>query len=339
MTFRICLIAFTLSVAVPVTSVAHDEQALKNRYDEFVEMLDTKQTAKDYPKALERLDSEDPKEQLAGMKTLAATGDIEAIPWIVPFLDSDDQYVQVYAGLHIQQIVSGHELKRRDMSQPENVVINPRGPEDADLTPLAWVVLKMLQKPDDGSTHSYAATMIGYLGLKAFESDLRQLLKSRHPAVTTSAKYAMGMLGYETNGGFSNAQMKAARETAESFARLFFADDEDSLVLLLLPKKLVPEVLSKEILAENDPDKLYARMVEGNLKRFAEYHSIVADTSRLTIIGFEAGRPVESEFYRPNVRVMENSYATLAYANRVIVKLKIEEMVFVGDQCFIVEID
>ena len=223
---RVALLSLLWSVFVPFAS-AHDEQALKCRYDDFVETLDIKQIAKDYPKAVERLDSEDPKEQLAGLKTLAATGDIETIPWIVPFLDSDDQHVRIYAGLHIQQIVSAHELKRRDMSRPETVVIKPRRPNDTNLTPLTWVVLKMLRKPDDGNTHAYAATMIGYLNLREFEGDLRQLLKSRHPAVTTSAQNALGMLGHETKAGFSNAQMKAAQVTAEAFAKVFAADDED----------------------------------------------------------------------------------------------------------------
>ena len=40
-----------------------------------------------------------------------------------------------------------------------------------------------------------------------------------------------------------------------------------------------------------------------------------------------------------NFEQVGTKWLVLAYANRVIVKLKIEEMVFVGERCFIVEID
>jgi hypothetical protein len=52
----------------------------------------------------------------------------------------------------------------------------------------------MLQQPDDGNTHAYAANMIGYLGLEEYEAELRGLLKSRHPVVTTAARRALGMI-------------------------------------------------------------------------------------------------------------------------------------------------
>ncbi len=62
----------------------HDEDALKGRYDAFVEALDDKRVAEDYPKAVRKLDSTDPQTLIAGIKTLAATGEVEVIPWLVP---------------------------------------------------------------------------------------------------------------------------------------------------------------------------------------------------------------------------------------------------------------
>jgi len=38
-------------------------------------------------------------------------------------------------------------------------------------------------------------------------------------------------------------------------------------------------------------------------------------------------------------RPMKNSYVVFAYANRVEIKVKIEEMVFVAGKCYIMEID
>ena len=172
-----------------------DREALKGQYDAFVESLNHRQMAEDYPGAVRNLDSPDPKNQIVGIKTLAATDDVRAIPWIAPFLDSKDRQVRIYAGQALSAVVASHELKRRDKTRPERVVIKPPGPGDVNLRPMAWVILKMLKMPDDGNTHAYAANMIGYLGLSEYEGDLRQLLASRHPAVSQAASRALEMLG------------------------------------------------------------------------------------------------------------------------------------------------
>jgi HEAT repeat protein len=171
------------------------EPALKQRYDAFVKSLDHRRLAKDYPGAVRNLDSPDPNKQIVGIKTLAATDEVKAVPWIVPFLDSEDQGVRVQAGLSLNAIVASYQLRRRDKSQPEKIVILPPGPGDTDLNPLSWVILKMLRLPDDGNTHAYAANMIGYLGLEEYEPELRRLLDSRHPAVTQAARQALEMIG------------------------------------------------------------------------------------------------------------------------------------------------
>jgi len=66
---------------------------------------------------------------------------------------------------------------------------------------MSWVILKMLQKPDDGNTHAFAANMIGYGGFDEYQPELRELLKSRHPAVTTAARRALEMLGASQQKG------------------------------------------------------------------------------------------------------------------------------------------
>ena len=114
------------------------EQALKQRYDAFVESLDHRKLAEDYPGAVRNLDSPDPKKQIVGIKTLAATEEVAAIPLIVPFLDSEDRGVRIHAGQALNALVATHQLKRRDKSHPENVVILPPGPNDIDLKPISW---------------------------------------------------------------------------------------------------------------------------------------------------------------------------------------------------------
>jgi len=204
-------VVFLMLAVVAAAAPPPDEQTLKQKYDAFIQSLDHKRVAGDYPKAVQKLDSTDPKEQIAAIKTLAATGEVEVIPWIVQFVDSEDRHVRIYAGLSLLNVVSSHELKRRDMSQPGRVVIKPPGPDDLDLKPMAWVIFKMLREPDDGNTHSYAANMIGYLGLKEFEDEVRVLLKSRHPAVTRAARNALEMLGVEQPDAFSEAEIEKKR--------------------------------------------------------------------------------------------------------------------------------
>ncbi len=193
---------------------------LKQRYEAFVASLNHRQLAEDYPGAVRNLDSPDPKRQIVGIKTLAATDDIRAIPWIVPFLDSEDRHVRIYAGQALNAVVTSHELKRRDQDQPDRVVIHPPGPDDVDLRPVSWVVQKMLRMPDDGNTHSYAANMIGYLGLREYKDDLRQLLDSRHPAVTQAVTRALEMLGGNDDVGIGKGVATPIQEVPLDLSRL-----------------------------------------------------------------------------------------------------------------------
>ena len=145
-----------------------NEEELRKSWDKFLQATDSQRVAKDYPKAIQNLKSAEADQQVAGLATLSATGEIEVIPWIVPLLDAPDARVRIHAALALDKLVSGLALKRRGPPY-DRVVLKPLGPKDPDLRPLAWVVLQMLKKPDNGNTHAYAATMIRYLELKDFE--------------------------------------------------------------------------------------------------------------------------------------------------------------------------
>ena len=60
----------------------HDARQLKKAYEALVETLDHKRIARDYAKAAQRLDSDDPKTVRAGLRTLAATEEPAVIPWM-----------------------------------------------------------------------------------------------------------------------------------------------------------------------------------------------------------------------------------------------------------------
>ena len=89
------LILMIVTFALPSTATPaeFDEEALKRQYDAFLDSLDCGRIAEDYPKAVRKLDSTDSKEQIAAMKTLAATGEVEITiaddgPGIPPDLQS-----------------------------------------------------------------------------------------------------------------------------------------------------------------------------------------------------------------------------------------------------------
>lgn len=172
------------------------EVELRKSYEQFVDSLDTLKIVREYPRAIQHLLSADPERQVIGLRVLSASGEVEAIPWMVPHLDAPEHNVRTSAGSIIENLVSTTILKqRRDPMRPDRVVIKPLGPRDTDFRPLAWVAHKMLQKDNDPDLQAYAATMIGYIGLKEFGPELKKLLGSRHPAVTNSAKYALELLG------------------------------------------------------------------------------------------------------------------------------------------------
>jgi len=194
---------------VPLTH-AMEDSTQESHYKLFVQELKTEQFALDYPKVLKNLDSNNSEAQVTGLMTASATGELAAIPFIVDLLESKDRNVRIDAGSALQNLVSRHVLKRRDWNQPTKVAIKPLGNHDTDLRSLAWVINKMLRMPDDGNTHAYAATMIGYLDLKEFRPQLKQLLASTHPAVKNSAKYALEMMK-NTSASHSNSAIPSSR--------------------------------------------------------------------------------------------------------------------------------
>jgi hypothetical protein len=195
----------------------YDEAVMKKDFDAFMESVDMLTVSKDYPKAVRKLLSGDPEKQIQAVRTLAATGEIEVIPWLLPFLEAENKNLRIWTGSSLEKLVSSHVLNRRDINMPDFVLIKSLRPGDRDLRPLAWVVLKMFRKPDDGNTHAYAASMTMYLGLHEFERELQQCLESSHPAVSDKAKWALESLERqkEYEKATSN-KLDAGRSSAET---------------------------------------------------------------------------------------------------------------------------
>jgi hypothetical protein len=196
----VCLLASFLSTALADQKALppkYNEADLKTRYDAFLLGLDYVKVATDYPKVIKDLLSGDSARQVTAVKMLGETGEPAVIPWLVPYLDSEDISLRVWASSSIDKVISTCALKRRDRTQPDRVVLRPLEAGELDLRPFAWVALKMFRKPDDGNTHAYAVSMTRYLEAREFEDELRRCLLSRHPAVSGKAHWALQSLGFE----------------------------------------------------------------------------------------------------------------------------------------------
>jgi hypothetical protein len=172
----------------------HDEAALKKDYDRLLQALDATGIATQHAGAVAALKARDAAGRIAALQTLARTGNPDALPLMLPLLDEQVTLVRLWAGASVSQLVERYALRRRDPAVRDRVVLKPLGQGDRDLRPLRWVVVRMLNKPDDGNTHAYAATLIRYLELGEFRPELRELLKSRHPAVSGQARWALQAL-------------------------------------------------------------------------------------------------------------------------------------------------
>jgi len=205
----VCLLTSFMSTALAEQKALppkYDEAALKKRYETLLIELDYVKVAADYPKVIKHLLSDDSAKQVTAVKMLGETGEPTVVPWLVPFLDSEDTSLRIWAGSSIDKVIAACALKRRDRTQPDRVVLRPPGVGELDLRPFAWLALKMFRKPDDGNTHAYAASITRYLEVREFEDELRRCLQSSHPAVSEKAKWALQSLGFES------ADQKAQRK-------------------------------------------------------------------------------------------------------------------------------
>lgn len=166
------------------------------RYGALQDDLDPGRFAQGYPALVHDLQSEDPAERCQALRMLAASDEVDAIPFVVEaMLGTEDRAERTWAACALRDIVAHHELKRRDFARPTGVHLLPRTPSHVDLRPLAWVVEEMLAMDrDDTNVCGSAATIVGYVGMKQFADELTALMDSPHPAMRNSVRYALALL-------------------------------------------------------------------------------------------------------------------------------------------------
>jgi hypothetical protein len=170
----------------------YNEDSLKNVYSDFIDSLNPLIIIEDYPKSIKNLLSSSVERQKLGLETLGSTTQIEILPWIIPFLNSKDDYVRIYAIRAINKLVEHYTLKRRDWNISNQVRILPLKSDNVDLRPLAWLVLQNIRQQEPNIA-SYAARVAGYLNLNIFREEILLLKQSIHPAVVDSANTTLEM--------------------------------------------------------------------------------------------------------------------------------------------------
>ena len=127
--------------------------------------------------------------------------------------------------------------------------------------------------------------------------------------------------------------------TCKAVAESFVKDDVDGFLEHCIPKDLLLEVLSPKQL-ERGADALHKLLLEGNAKRFKEFRKGFQDLNGFTFTLAEVGyRSERAEMYADPKLALKNSYFTIAYANRIMVRIKIEDMVLIGGKYYVIQMD
>jgi hypothetical protein len=163
--------------------------AWKEEYERFAKELDADGFALGYAQTMKDLQSEDDATRMRALKVCGASGDLRSIPRVVEQLLKGKRETRVWAGLALENVVSGYTLRRRDLSKGEGIWIAPKGKGDADLQPLRWIILEMFCS-NDSNLQSYAATMTSYLNLSELEPVLRVVYKGQLPPHYPFAQHA-----------------------------------------------------------------------------------------------------------------------------------------------------
>lgn len=187
------LLAASVWAAEPGAAGRHDVGKMQAAQKKYLATLDVKGFAADYPKVIRDLDATGPKTRQRALAVVGATMDLRAVPLVIPMLKDPDGSVRVFAALALNNVTVQTALERRDQKRLYTIALNPLGPDDPDMRPLAAVVLEMLQS-EDPNIVAAAAIMAGYLQVEELEPELRELLKSKHETVKTQARQALDVM-------------------------------------------------------------------------------------------------------------------------------------------------
>ena len=137
----------------------------------------------------------------------------------------------------------------------------------------------------------------------------------------------------------SKNETKAFESMCKAFAESFLKGDEGGPRKVCISNDMVAEVFRPKLL-QRGRDTLHKMIVEGNTKRFAEFRRKLGSLEGFKYVRSEHGyRLTRSEVYADPRLVLKNSYVVMADANRLIVKIKLEEVVYIGGKYHLTKLD
>ena len=93
-------------------------------------------------------------------------------------------------------------------------------------------------------------------------------------------------------------------------------------------------------LLEHGIEALHKQLLEGNAKRFTEFRTRLKDLAGFRVVSAEVGYRLEqAESYADPEHILKNSYVTVGFANRLLLKIRIEDMVLIGGKYYIIQLD
>jgi hypothetical protein len=126
----------------------------------------------------------------------------------------------------------------------------------------------------------------------------------------------------------------------QTLARAFINKDEKIFSKSILPSSVLEKVFTPDIISKSG-EGFYSKITGFNQIRFKEWTEVLGNLKK---------HQWESEFvlgnklsnttvYSNNCLVYKNSYIILKYSNRITIKIKIEELVLIQGEYFIIKLD
>src|SRR5215831_48030 len=110
----VLLTMLVLNGGARIDAARHNQEKLKKDYENLLASLKPQNAAGQHARAVEALKRQDAKPKIEALIILARTGDPNALPLMVPHLESQDPVVRVWAGAAVSQLVEQYTLHRRD---------------------------------------------------------------------------------------------------------------------------------------------------------------------------------------------------------------------------------
>ena len=171
------------------------------------------------------------------------------------------------------------------------------------------------------------------IGVQRLLSVLGALLLAALPAAPAEPEES------PASATLSKEESAAFAATCKTLAQSFLKNDVEAFRKLCIPEDLLQEVVTPK-LRERGIGELHKKILEGNTKRFAEFRDRFKDLTGFEFSSTSIGcRLDRSDAYADPRLVLKNSCFTIAYANRMTVRIEIEELVFMRGKYYLMKLD